>query len=385
MNLFINATSARMGGALTYLENLARELDASPHGNSITVAIREGVLDIALARIRILKIPARVCDSAFSIFFWQQVTLPRILKRDHYDLLYSTANFSTLFCPCPQVLLIRIPHYFSREYRLHILPRKTWREKLDFTLRKWLLCISMPSATHVLFQTQSSRADALTGFRLLDSKKTSVLWFGTTVSIPSRKESQKNDVIRILCTSHYSDYKNYTSLLEGLCRLKKDHSLQFLFIATINPSLPLFKTLPSAQYDLERMLELGDSLRALGPVPYHELPALYANSDIFVWPSLAETFGQPLIEAMSAGLPIICSDIPVNREICQDAALYVPPLDSKAWSDTLLKLATTESLRTQLVTAGAQRAPLFSWHKHMTGLTNLFSRYDRNQHSDTGV
>ena len=68
--------------------------------------------------------------------------------------------------------------------------------------------------------------------------------------------------VHLLCTSHYSDYKNYSSLLEGLLRLKKEGSLRFLDRADRYCRYPSLKTLPSATYDAGLMKELGDSLHA---------------------------------------------------------------------------------------------------------------------------
>lgn len=384
MTIFINATSARMGGALTYLHNLVRELDNNPHGHSISIAAREKILGFAPARIKILKVPARVCDSPFRIFWWQQITLPRILHSQKIDLLYSTANFATFFCPCPQILLVRIPLYFSTLYKRHILPKKFLLHRLAFFFRAVFIRSSQKTASHTFFPTAALRRDFFAPLPV-DQKKTSVNWYGTTIQFFAKKNTLQTSPIRLLCTSHYSDYKNYTSLLEALWRLKNEASFQFLLTATIDPSLPLFKTLPSAKYDLALIRRLGDTLEALGPLSRARTTALYSNADIFLWPSLAESFGHPLIEAMVSGLPIICSDIPVNREICGDAAMYVPPLDSNAWADTLLKLSRDESLRAQLIYEGRARASLFQWKDHVERLCTLFSHYDQNQHTDTSV
>ena len=108
-----------------------------------------------------------------------------------------------------------------------------------------------------------------------------------------------------------------------------------------------------------------------------QLPALYADADIFVWPSLAESFGHPLIEAMAAGLPIVCSDLPVNRELCADAALYVSPLDSSAWARTIRELALNKGLQDQLIRKTQERIHYFRWDDHVSRILELFSSYEQ--------
>ena len=69
---------------------------------------------------------------------------------------------------------------------------------------------------------------------------------------------------------------------------------------------------------------MADRARFLGRVSEAHLSWLYANADVFVFPSLAEGFGLPLLEAMAAGTPTICSDLPVLREVAGDAAAFFP-------------------------------------------------------------
>ena len=66
----------------------------------------------------------------------------------------------------------------------------------------------------------------------------------------------------------------------------------------------------------------------MGNVSNDELAQLYATCTAFVWPTLYEGFGLPLIEAMTAGTRILCSDIPVNREVAGDLATYTDPYNN---------------------------------------------------------
>ena len=235
MRILINATSARMGGALTYLERLIRELDARPRGHEITIVVRQGVVDCAAKNIRLAIVDASICESPIRIFLWQQITLPILLWKEKFDLLYSTANFATFFSPCPQILLVRIPLYFSELYKTHILRKKSLSSRLTFTLRSLLISASQKIATHTLFPTASLQQDFFTP-KPVDSVRTSINWYGTDPSAFSNTVPLRTPV-RILCTSHYSDYKT-TPLLEGLLRLKT-RLLAVLLTATIDPSLPL--------------------------------------------------------------------------------------------------------------------------------------------------
>ena len=105
----------------------------------------------------------------------------------------------------------------------------------------------------------------------------------------------------------------------------------------------------------------GPSLRQLGRVPEHELQALYAAATVFAFPSLHEGFGLPVLEAMSAGVPVVASDIPAIREVAGDAAVLAPPGDVGAWAEALSEVLGSPSLQAELAGAGRRRAAAFSW------------------------
>jgi glycosyltransferase involved in cell wall biosynthesis len=107
--------------------------------------------------------------------------------------------------------------------------------------------------------------------------------------------------------------------------------------------------------------QLGRALRELGRVPEHELQALYAGAAVFAFPSLHEGFGLPVLEAMSAGVPVVASDIPPVREVAGDAAVLVAPGNADAWAEALSEVLASPSRQAELTGAGRRRAASFSW------------------------
>jgi glycosyltransferase involved in cell wall biosynthesis len=105
-----------------------------------------------------------------------------------------------------------------------------------------------------------------------------------------------------------------------------------------------------------------------------ELAVLYENAFFLIFPSLFEGFGLPILEAMSAGCPVLTSNCSSMPEAAGDAALYVDPLDTESIADGMLKLAGDGSLRESLISAGYKRAKLFTWEKTARELLDVFYR-----------
>jgi len=110
-------------------------------------------------------------------------------------------------------------------------------------------------------------------------------------------------------------------------------------------------------------LGLSGSVHLLGRIPEEDLPVIYNLASAFAFPSIAEGFGLPIIEAMACGCPVITSNTSCMPEIADQAAIFISPTDSKALSDSIQLLVQDDSLNSQLIEKGLNRAKCFSWAK----------------------
>jgi glycosyltransferase involved in cell wall biosynthesis len=108
---------------------------------------------------------------------------------------------------------------------------------------------------------------------------------------------------------------------------------------------------------------------------YTTLPDLYRSADIFVFPSYTESFGHPLVEAMATGLPIVASDIPINRELCGPAAEYFSTFDPTSCAAAIRRVAENPDLRRRLSAAALCRAAAFTWESHIDHLIEAFDNH----------
>ena len=108
-------------------------------------------------------------------------------------------------------------------------------------------------------------------------------------------------------------------------------------------------------------LGLGDAVHFTGYIPFEHLPAIYNLGEFFVFPSLYEGFGLPVVEAMACGIAVLTSNTSSLGEVAADAAATVDPTDTDAIADAMLRLSGDPDLRRELSTRGLRRARTFSW------------------------
>ena len=112
-----------------------------------------------------------------------------------------------------------------------------------------------------------------------------------------------------------------------------------------------------------RRLGLENRVMFTGYVPDADLPGLLSGALAFVFPSLYEGFGLPVLEAMACGTPVICSNVSSLPEVGGDAALQIDPLDTEALAEAMHQVLTDEGLRTMLVERGHEQVQRFSWQR----------------------
>lgn len=108
---------------------------------------------------------------------------------------------------------------------------------------------------------------------------------------------------------------------------------------------------------------LKKNITFLGMVSDEWLPALYTGAELFVLPSLLESFGLPVLEAMACGTPVVTSDISSIREVAGDAAIFVDPKSVEAIANAMLVFLRDKQVRNELRDRGLEHVKKFSWEK----------------------
>ena len=103
----------------------------------------------------------------------------------------------------------------------------------------------------------------------------------------------------------------------------------------------------------------------------------YNRAELFIYPSLYEGFGLPILEAMACGAPVISSAASSMPEVAGEAALFADPVDAQAFASQALRLLRDRALRQAMVDAGIERARKFSWRSNAEATLELYEEVCR--------
>jgi len=291
-------------------------------------------------------------------------------------VLFSSANFGLLWSPVPQVLLLREGGLFDSFYLTNVAPSQGLQSAALRTLRRRLMLLSARHADQIIVPSEAMRCAFLSWAPDLEAK-CQVNLYGTLNDVyqpePPARDWRADGVLRLLYVSVYYPHKNPGLVCEAV-RLLNERGIRAH--ATITMDLDDVRQVQGSTLDYHQMMQaLGRGQVTLGSRAYSQLPTLYRQHDVFVFPSVSETFGHPMAEALSSALHLVAADTPITREICGDAALYFRPFSSTQLCDRLLELDHDSELRVRMVGRSRSRAlNMFKWSDHVDRLVDLFER-----------
>lgn len=293
----------------------------------------------------------------------EQLMLPKILVKDNLDVFHSLHNILPISYPGASIITIHdiMAIVFRWFYEAFPLIKK----HIALSYFRLFVKLSAVKAKKIIVPSKHTQKD-LIQYLNLNKKKIKICpeavddIFIVTDSNAKQKLLLKYqfDSPYFLYAGNFKPYKNLKNLILAYDILdKKKLTLPKLVIAGRDKKYE--KPLKS----FINRLGLNGKIIFTGYVASNDLPVLMNGALFFIFPSIYEGFGLPILEAMACGTPVITSNVTSLPEVAGDAALLVNPYDPKAIADGIQLLLTDNKLRTGLITKGFDRVKLFSWEK----------------------
>jgi len=341
MKIAIDVTFTLSGGASTFhLRELLKQLASIDSRHEYLILLtpynEERIKKIGKSNFHFasFKTPG---TSHWARILWLQIYLPFYLHRKKVDLLFCPGNICTFFSSFKKVLMIQTIGPFCRD--VYSIGRNL--------IMRTIMYLSVRRADKIIFITNFLRDEFSKKFRI-DTDKCVVIPFGAdhlddaiskSASPSLLKRKIKNNFI--LCAGHLYRYKNIPKLLEAFAKSNMNQTCDLLIAGKIMDQHYFQKRISP----LIESYQLQDNVKFPGEVEHERLGSLYKDSLFFIFPSTCESFGKVLLEAMSFGTPILCSNLTAMPEICKDAAIYFDPYDVNDMSQKMLLLAENKNLR----------------------------------------
>ena len=360
---------------LTELGRLADERAVNHHFTAFINAARfdcPGV-ELVTSGLPLHRPPVRI--------LWEQTLLRRELKRRRIDLIHGLVNVLPLGGPARGVVTV------------HDLSFVRMPEKLPAAKRLYLQRFSRASvnrAAQVIAVSQQT-ADDLIRYFDAPAEKITVIHNGVGSEFTPGDPATSAEFRRakdlperfLLYVGTLEPRKNLPLLLRAYARWgETSRAADNVALVLVGAKGWFYDEI----FQLVRELGLEERVRFPGYAPDAELPAWYRAATAFVYPSLMEGFGLPVLEAMACGTPVLCSAAPSLLEVAGDAALTLP-LDGgneneradesatvAALADGLERLLNDAGLRRELQDRGLSRAARFSWRKTALKTVQVYAR-----------
>jgi glycosyltransferase involved in cell wall biosynthesis len=295
---------------------------------------------------------------------YQNTMYPALLKAAKLDTFLATANVLPLWLDTPAIVVIQGLQWFSRPEAFGRLRGLYLRAAAKNAARR---------AKHLVAVSSTTRNDAALYFAVPE-QTIDVIHHGISGPIQQwahlRNRGSRPPTPYILNVATLYHHKNQLRLIEAFAAMRARYGLKHR-LRIIGGDSDLTREdlrLHAKKAGVEDFIDL------LGPVDHSQLGPHYANADLFVYPSLYETFGHPPLEAMVADCPVIASNSSAMPEIVGDAALLVDPTDVEAIADAMGSALTDAGLRASLISKGAKRIKEFSWNRAATSYLDLLER-----------
>lgn len=307
---------------------------------------------------------------------WEQYTLPNAAKKYGCDILHCTSNTAPLFCCTPIILTLHDIIYLEHS---PLSPQMGGSLYQRFgNLYRRLVVPGAAKKSELVVTVSNFERERIATFMGLGKKLVAIYnGVGEHFRVIEERQQLSNHIVKYSLPDHFflflgntAPKKNTPNLLKGFALFAKKHPLYKLVV------------IDYSQKDLKEQLALiGESwllerVVLTGYLPNSELPLTLNLSIAFLYPSLRESFGIPILEAMACGTPVITSNSSSMPEVAGGAALLVDPNSPEEIAGAMERVALEPLLRSELSQKGRERAKEFSWLNMAKGYLALYNNHN---------
>ncbi|MFQ5525577.1 MAG: glycosyltransferase family 4 protein [Thermoanaerobaculia bacterium] len=342
-------------GIGTYIQNLLPALARVDSRNHYLIFARPE------HRERLWELPDNfefVAEKARSYTARELVALPWQILRRRLDLFHATHYVLPYLVPCKTIVSIHdIIHLLYPEF----LPNR-----FAFVYANTMIRHSLTSGDRIIASSQNTKTDLLETFDV-DGEKIKVVYLG----VPRRFREEVDESVAgvvlerhglsrpyILFVGNPKPHKNLDNVVRSYARARELSAFDADLVCVGDQGGEAFRVRQQAE-----ALGIGDRFKLTGRVPSSDLPTIYQQAALFLYPTLYEGFGFPVVEAMASGIPVITSNKSALKEVAEGYADLVNPVDVENMAEAIAHCMSDPEHCRALARLGKRRAEDFHWQR----------------------
>lgn len=292
---------------------------------------------------------------------WEQYILPREVRKHKIDVLHCTSNTAPIWVKVPLILTLHDIIYLEN-FRF-VSYQSTWYQLIGNFYRRWVVPSILKKSKRIITVSNSEKEIILHRYPQLKDKL-EVVYNAMSDSFLSLKQENFAAIKEqydlpdsyIFTLGNTNPKKNFPNVLKAYILYHKAVENPLPLVLADEPPGDLFKLL-----SVSIPPEVNADIHFIGYVKNSHMPLLYANSQMFVYASLRESFGIPILEGMAAGTPVITSKESSMPEVAGDAACFVDADNYESIAIGIEKLSSDATYAQELIQKGKERVKHFSW------------------------
>ncbi len=313
---------------------------------------------------------------------WEQIALPKAAKKYDCDVLHCTSNTAPFFTNIPLITILHDIIYMESSYLKILTSSASTYQKFGNVYRKLVVPKVVKKSSKVITVSHFEKNRIGEFFGIKGNQKLDAIYNGVSEHFKPITDQQELKRVKekyqlpnqfFFFLGNTDPKKNTKGTLKAFSDFLKDSGSNHKLVMLDYDQIELKKLLNEIKNP-----DLINSILLTGYVVNTDLPAIYAQCDVFLYPSLRESFGIPMLEAMSCNVPVITSNTSSMPEVAGDAAHIINPFKPEEITQGIIKIVNDKSYSDSLCKKGLTRSKQFSWHNMAKEYLKLYEFIDAN-------
>ncbi|MBX7182269.1 MAG: glycosyltransferase family 4 protein [Bacteroidia bacterium] len=309
--------------------------------------------------------------------YWEQILLPQAARKYGCQILHCTSNTAPIFTNIPLILTLHDIIFMESSLVGLLTGEGSNYQRFGNVYRQLIVPGLMRNCKKIITVSDYENKRIGDFFNLPQNSNLTTVYNGVSehfrviespIELQKIKDKYKLPDFFFFFLGNTHPKKNTIGVLKAYSEFLKT-SQQFQYkLVMIDYDLEELKRLLNSIDDPE----LINQIQLTGYINNQDLPAIYNQCSLFLYPSLRESFGIPIIEAMACGVPVITSNTSSMPEVAGDAAILIDPIKPESITQAILSVYQNESLKKNLVEKGLIQASKFSWKSMAEQVRSLY-------------